>query len=146
MSYAIDRLPERVASKIVPVTESGCWVWLGATVHEYGQLGINGKRTLAHRFCYEFFKGPIAQDQTIDHLCFVKPCVNPDHLEVVSLRENILRGRTSATAINARKRSCQCGHPYETRSFGERLGRFCRRCKIAQDQRYRLEKRPWTIK
>lgn len=74
------------------VDERGCWIWSGA-IHStgYGQIKWNGKSTVAHRVVYELVKGEIPQGLFLDHLCSVKLCVNPDHLEPVNHRTNIQR-------------------------------------------------------
>lgn len=74
------------------ITESGCWIWMKCERNRYGVLSINDKLRYAHRFSYELHRGPIEEGMTIDHLCFVRQCVNPDHLEVVTLVENTRRG------------------------------------------------------
>lgn len=89
--------------------EAGCWIWRGYTdpTNGYGSHGDS----YAHRTFYEKFKGEIPAGLTIDHLCRVRNCVNPDHLEAVTLRENILRS-DGPTAINARKTHCKHGHEF----------------------------------
>jgi hypothetical protein len=73
---------------------SSCWLWTASTAGQgYGYFHISGGgnrrvRTYAHRWSYESAKGPIPPGLTIDHLCRVLRCVNPDHLEAVTLREN----------------------------------------------------------
>lgn len=78
-----------------------------------------GGAKAAHRMAYEHFKGPIPDGLYIDHLCRVRCCVNPDHLEAVSNRENILRG-VGAGAIHARQKSCPLGHPYTQLKYRRR--------------------------
>lgn len=69
-----------------------CWVWTGWTDRDgYGALDVGGKFTRAHRFAYEELVGPIPEGLTIDHLCRVKHCVNPAHLEPVTAEENTRR-------------------------------------------------------
>src|SRR3954470_20141998 len=83
--------------------ETGCWLWTGARSAKggYGDVSVSGMRFRAHRLIYEWERGPIPEGLILDHLCCNPPCVNPDHMEVVTNRENILRGR-SPTAKNAR--------------------------------------------
>lgn len=84
-----------------------CWLW--KTGKNYGHFYANGRGGVAHRFSYELHKGPIPEGLTVDHLCRVRRCVNPSHLEVVTRKENVLRGfGTSAT--NARRTHCIHGH------------------------------------
>lgn len=68
-----------------------CWLWNTKRKDGYGQFGIEYKVKLPHRVAYELFIEPIPEGMTIDHLCRVRNCVNPDHLEVVTLKENCRR-------------------------------------------------------
>ena len=69
-----------------------CWLWLGSTTEwGYGQMGIDSTNRLAHRISYEDKFGPVQKGLYLDHLCRVRHCVNPDHLEVVTSRENMVR-------------------------------------------------------
>lgn len=69
----------------------------------------HGKDVLVHRKVYELLVGPIPDGMTIDHLCRNRKCCNPDHLEVVTMRENVLRG-TGPTAEKYRQTHCIRGH------------------------------------
>ena len=74
------------------VTRTGCWEWTGARVPGgYGKLTIKGKSVSAHRKFYEDAKGAIPEGYYLDHLCKNRPCVRPDHLEVVTPTENVRR-------------------------------------------------------
>jgi hypothetical protein len=89
---------ERFMSHVEMVTESGCWIWTSALNGQgYGHLGWseNGKQVTrgAHRFSYELHKGQIPTGLTIDHLCYVRNCVKPEHLEAVTHEENLSRAR-----------------------------------------------------
>lgn len=78
--------------------ETGCWNWNGAMLattgrNQYGRLHQGKhKRVLAHRWAYERLRGPIPEGLVIDHLCRNTKCVNPDHLELVTIAENNRRG------------------------------------------------------
>lgn len=80
---------ERFDVKVVPAT-TGCWLWIGATYDQgYGMFRLTeGKTARAHRFSYERHVAAIPAGMTLDHLCEVKNCVNPQHLEVVTDAEN----------------------------------------------------------
>jgi hypothetical protein len=84
---------ERLCSRVEQRDGSSCWFWTGSTNNKgYGRLGGNkGGSQLAHRAAYELIIGPIPAGLTIDHLCGVKICVNPAHLEPVTARENLER-------------------------------------------------------
>ena len=120
--------------KNVQITET-CWLWTGRIDRGgYGRYGENGGG--AHRTSYEWFVGPIPDGLHIDHLCRVRRCVNPDHLEPVTCRENLMRGEGIAVK-NARKTHCKYGHPFTPEStYNERGHRMCRECTRAYHQAY----------
>jgi len=69
-----------------------CWLWLGHKAgNGYGTFKMDYRKRLAHRLAYEFYVGAIPKGLVIDHLCRVRHCVNPDHLEAVTHAENLLR-------------------------------------------------------
>lgn len=106
-----------------------CWLWLGAKNRKgYGQVGINGGYVAVHRFAYQQERGRIKKGLTLDHLCRVRNCVNPHHLEPVTNRENILRGEGIA-ARNYRKTHCKHGHEFTPENVYLFRGlRHCRAC------------------
>lgn len=95
---------------------SGCWIWTGSlSSRGYGMVRKRGKdrNRNAHRVIYEMLVGPVAADLELDHLCRVRSCVRPSHLDPVPGRINTLRGQGFA-AVNARKTHCgPCGRPLE---------------------------------
>lgn len=114
-------LPKYYEDRIEYEPMSGCWLWVGqVTPAGYGKA----KNRSAHRSLYEIIKGPVADDLDLDHLCRVRSCVNPAHLEPVSTKENIRRGIRGVLTTH-----CPQGHPYDalnTRYF--RGYRRCREC------------------
>jgi HNH endonuclease len=85
-------LRERLLAKCEPVTESGCWIWIGATrPNGYGIMSIPLTRRIegAHRISYRIFRGPIPDGYVICHTCDVPQCVNPAHLFAATQLENI---------------------------------------------------------
>jgi hypothetical protein len=105
----------------------------------YGQVRIGAKVYRAHRVAWEHERGPIPADAVIDHLCRVPGCVNPDHMRVVTQRENVLAGE-SPWALNARKTHCFNGHEFTPENtFWQGNRRRCRECRRIYRARRRLE-------
>ncbi len=111
---------------------ASCWVWIGAIKDNgYGSYYDDGKVVSAHRYSYEAFNGPIPDGFVIDHLCRTRHCVNPDHLEAVTQRENLRRG-AGFIGRQTRQTACVRGHElagdnlYVTPS-GKRQCRACRK-------------------
>jgi HNH endonuclease len=84
--------------------ETPCWVWDGPLVNNgYAQINVEGRLVMAHRYHYEKRFGPIPDGKQLDHLCCVRHCVNPEHLEPVTGTENVRRGRrTNLTPADVR--------------------------------------------
>lgn len=113
-----------------------CWLWLGAPQKKgYGRIRIGGKLLTVHRYAYELLKAPIPHGLTLDHLCRVRLCVRPSHLEPVTSAVNTQRG-VGITATNAAKTHCPKGHPYDGINHRVRgHERICLRCR--QDYDYK---------
>ena len=134
--------------KFVAVSESGCWEWTGRRTNQgYGCIGVyvDGKQKfkLAHRVSYETFRGPIPDGLQLDHLCRVRYCVNPDHLEPVTGSENVQRSPLTLAHINAKKTHCVNGHEYTPENTGRDAKgyRYCRACIAAAARRYQARKK-----
>lgn len=122
----------------VNVNECGCWVWQGAIGSKgYGMIGAFGATTLAHRVAIKAWGMQLIDGLCIDHLCRNRLCVNPEHFEQVSIKENVLRG-VGISADNARKSVCKRGHELTQSSYGPRI---CKTCKANQARGYREKKR-----
>jgi len=118
---------------------SGCWNWTKHLDKDgYGILKVNGRDTKAHRFSYEHYVGPISEGLVIDHLCRNRKCVNPNHLEPVTPRTNVLRGKT-ITAKNKAKTHCIRGHEFSGANLSFRAGGR-RKCLACQRHHNRKQK------
>jgi hypothetical protein len=103
-----------MASQRIAAVPGGCWLWLGTIqVGGYGRLDTKafGPR-MAHRIMYELVHGPIPGGLQLDHLCRNRGCVNPDHLEPVTPRENLMRSPLTRARQNADKTHCNRGHEF----------------------------------
>lgn len=128
---------ERFWSK-VDKSDEGCWEWRGQVRPDgYGSIWDSrlGRKNLAHRIAVELTGRTIPAGMHTDHLCRNRKCVRPDHLEVVTHRENMRRG-IGWPGVNARKTRCPNGHPYDGANLvmnvrGERL---CRSCRLAANR------------
>jgi hypothetical protein len=119
----------RFESKVEPEPNTGCFLWAaGLTPDGYAAFSMGDKKLRGHRVSYEHFVGPIPTDLTIDHLCRVRSCVNPAHLEAVTKRTNTLRG-LSPIARYAVATHCIHGHAFTpSNTYVFRGARYCRAC------------------
>lgn len=126
---------ERFEEKFIPEPNSGCWIWIGGG-DRYGNFDVNDTSISAHRFSYELYVGPVPDGLTIDHKCRMTLCVNPDHLEPVTLRENC---RRKPEQRNQYQNATHCihGHPFTpdntglTKRKGQRVCLICHRRRCA---------------
>ena len=133
-----EKFISRFWSKVDKKPNQGCWLWTANKYQGgYGQIKYKNKTISAHRASYQILKGIIPDGLVLDHLCRNRACVNPDHLEIVTQRENILRG-VGLAAVNKNKEFCPKGHSYSERGFlnknGQRICLECKRIKAASDR------------
>lgn len=153
MTPALDRMPDGrsrrgrwlggscsiehwIEERTSPEPNLGCWLWLGGVSKEgYARGRLDGKGGFIHRLTYERLVGPIAPGLQLDHLCRVRCCINPRHLEPVTARINTLRGLT-LPAANVLKTACPAGHPYDAdNTWWRGRQRNCRACSAARARR-----------
>lgn len=135
-----ERDKRRFYAKIAPPNERGCMLWLAYTDPDgYGRFrvgGTAGEMRRAHRVSYTLAYGPIPEGLTLDHLCRVRHCIAPEHLEAVTNAENVRRGRLNDW--QRVKTHCPRGHAYteENTSWwkGRRSCRTCHRERARRDR------------
>ena len=142
-------LPERIQNKIMLEPLSGCWIWTAAINGSgYGTVNVGKHGTVkgAHVYIFELITGQIIPpDKELDHHCKLRPCVNPNHLSIVTHLENM--GKADTRNGNTDKTHCINGHPlagdnlytYTGTRGPERGCRTCRRRTAAEHYQRRKE-------
>ena len=123
---------DRFNKKILVNKYTGCWEWQAGKCNDgYGRFFVKPKGVRAHRYAYEYYVGEIPEGLQIDHLCRVRHCVNPKHMEPVTHEENCTRGLMDPGKARREQTHCKHGHPFS----GDNLyitpkgGRACNSCK-----------------
>lgn len=117
-----------LTKKLYMEPTSGCWIWLGwVNPDGYGHIKRNKKMYMTHRYVYEKLNNPIPSNMTVDHICRVRSCCNPDHMDIVTQGENMRRSpRFNLSAIH-----CKRGHeftPENSYMYKNGSRRTCRKC------------------
>ena len=121
-----------------------CWLWTSSlTTCGYGTFWTGSRRSAAHRWAYERFIGPIPEGMELDHLCRVRHCVNPAHVEPVTHAENMRR--SGPFSPKAALTHCKNGHEFTPENTYPREGgrsgrRACRACNRQAQRAYRARK------
>ena len=124
--------------------ESGCWTWTAYIMKQqrqgrtYARFAFGGA-VLAHRWIYEHVVGPIPEGLELDHTCRVMGCVNPEHLEPVTRKENIAR----ALPFRKKRAHCPQGHAYEGENirYNSKGYQICHACTLRHYRNYHARKR-----
>jgi len=140
-TYVVRPAIERFFRHVASSDDGDCWLWTGyVDIKGYGRFR-GEPHNRAHRWIYEAMIAEIPEGLTLDHLCRVRNCVNPYHLEPVTLIENSRRGEGS-TAAALQAGACKWGHPttdayayYEQTPTG-RMKRHCRECRNRRNREW----------
>ena len=128
---------------------SKCCEWEGSkNMKGYPIITIGGKQYRVQRLVVLLSGRKISKGMVTDHLCRNRSCVNPEHLEVVTNIENVMRGESFAVR-NKGKETCKNGHSLSGKNLGTRVSgrnhksieRFCKKCKSVQDKKRNLDKK-----
>jgi hypothetical protein len=130
-------LAARFWARVDRSVPGGCWMWTGGLNRGYGRLKVAGRLMYAHRLAWELERGPVPDGLTLDHLCRVLACVNPDHLEPVTVAENI---RRKPRADFSEREQCRNGHPWTDVRLSSQGVLVCRACAREATRRHRLRR------
>ena len=135
-----DQVQERFES-YVEVQPDGCHLWTGYVQHGYGVFSVSGSPYKAHRVRFAVARGSNPpNDQALDHLCRVRHCVRPDHLELVTWEENIHRGAGVLAESGGSRTHCAAGHPLVAGNLYRSTGRStCLACRVERNRAHARE-------
>lgn len=131
---------KKFLSKVIK-DENGCWIWKSSKnkTTGYGMAVSNRKMFIAHRLSYTLFRGAIPIGLVVHHVCHIKLCVNPDHLEAITQKENLSQSdglfSNSRSAHNSKKTNCPKGHEYTEKTENGKKRRYCLICREANNIR-----------
>jgi hypothetical protein len=135
----IEKKIKNFFNKVDKNGQNGCWLWIGCISNGgYGAFyGINRKVEPAHRFYYNIVNGEVPKSLDLDHLCRVRNCVNPEHLEPVTRSINLLRGKN----WHRDRKHCKNGHEWTTENtYKSKTQRVCKICQKAKMERFKANK------
>lgn len=155
----IHSLPEWIQARI-SIAPNGCWHYGDTYKTGYGRIYADGRVQSAHRYIFTLLAGEIPAGLTLDHICHNRDvwcdgtavclhrrCVNPEHLRILTIGENVLASPHTMSGINARRTTCVWGHPLEgdnlkirTRTDGRKV-RVCRECTARRSQERTVRRR-----
>ena len=124
----LEEMRQLIARRCRP-DENGCLIWDGYCLKGYPQTHIRRKSRLVHRVLYFVERGPIPEEMQIDHICNQTKCLNIEHLQLTTAKENTLRS-SNPCALHYRKEFCSKGHEFD--KVITRGGRTCRACSTCE--------------
>lgn len=126
------------------ILKGDCHLWQGPLDKDgYGTFYFRRTNRRAHRVAWFSLHGPVGDELVINHVCRNRNCVNPQHLQRVTVRENALRDSTSIPYINSQKTHCKRGHAFDvTRT--SKAGKVQRVCSICEREKHRRLRKKWA--
>ena len=136
LELSLSDFPERFRSKVAVDPNTGCWIWTATSNPDgYGLFWYDKKMSGAHIAAFLLAGEEIPTGYELDHLCRVRACVNPAHLEAITHRENLRRGGAARQSPK-----CKKGLHFFTKAntYVQPNGnRICRKCQTARHRKYR---------
>lgn len=129
----------------VQLVDTGCWLWTGSFMSDgYPKFNVRRRAIRAHRWAYEAMRGPVPSGLVLDHLCHTPACVNPAHLEAVTVAVNNDRS-LSGPHVAKRSTACANGHLWTEANTRSRVDmpntKVCRICAAARQRKRTLRLR-----
>ena len=133
---------ERIENRIVKDV-SGCWLWQGHLRDGYGQVSVLGKPKAVHRIYWELINGTIPEGILVCHRCDVRNCINPSHLFLGTVKENMQDKIKKGRDHNKSKTKCKLGHLFNKKNtyvyiHNNRKSRICRICRKQKQAAWRI--------
>ena len=151
MEYLTKQELDRFKTKYV-VNSKGCWVWQDRLDKDgYGDFYLRGANRRAHRVAYYSVNGEIEKGNVVNHVCRNTSCVNPQHLQSTTAKENSMKDSSGLGYINSQKTTCPKGHTYDkTVTYAEKTQRVCTICyneakRIAKKKQYHEGKQSLSV-
>ena len=140
---------ETLMSRVMPITEVGCWIWLGALRCGYGHISWENKPALVHRVMWVLTNGPIPDGMNVCHKCDTPPCCNPTHLFLGTDQDNVHDAVRKGRHARMQNTHCPQGHEYTEANTRYRTGSSGRRskfCATCYRETQRIYKRAYRAK
>lgn len=137
LTQGVEEIKKRLEASSIPVTETGCWLWLGYTEKGYGRFSVSGVTRRVHCVSYVVYNGAIPKGVCVLHKCDITICCNPNHLFLGTRKDNIMDMVKKRRHWLHNKTHCKNGHEYtleNTYFYKRKNNRICRICNAARQK------------